>query len=231
MTDDQTKSSDDAESAATLSDGLPEIDREWSLPGEELAQPHDEQVEPFVVDDPEAEELTTPESDPVEGAVDDEAQLDAATRAARAARSSRAVRRVAPAAQAEEADEELDADEVEGDAEAVVVAASPLRPKRRRASDETSDAADSDTAAGKKVVARKGRATPRRENLTETHHRVGPIEFTQQSAAELRKVIWPTGEQLVQYFTVVLVFVLFIITFVGLLDLFFGWGLLKLLGN
>ncbi len=57
------------------------------------------------------------------------------------------------------------------------------------------------------------------------------MEFSRQSAAELRKVIWPTGDQLRQYFVVVLIFVLFIITFVGLLDLFFGWGLLKLLGN
>ena len=78
----------------------------------------------------------------------------------------------------------------------------------------------------------KGRQTPRAERRGDvTERRVGPVEFTRQSAAELRKVIWPTGEQLSQYFVVVLVFVLFIITFVGLLDLFFGWGLLKLLGR
>ncbi|HEX2857784.1 MAG TPA: preprotein translocase subunit SecE [Propionibacteriaceae bacterium] len=78
----------------------------------------------------------------------------------------------------------------------------------------------------------KGRQAVRRDTRGEvSERRVGPVEFSRQSAAELRKVIWPTGEQLSQYFVVVLVFVLFIITFVGLLDLFFGWGLLKLLGN
>ena len=78
----------------------------------------------------------------------------------------------------------------------------------------------------------KGRGTTKRDRpADDTERRVGPVEFTRQSAAELRKVIWPTGEQLSQYFIVVLVFVLFIIAFVGLLDLFFGWGLLKLLGK
>lgn len=78
----------------------------------------------------------------------------------------------------------------------------------------------------------KGHRTVKRDRPTDVSERhVGPVEFSRQSAAELRKVIWPTGEQLSQYFAVVLVFVLFIITFVGLLDLFFGWSLLKLLGR
>ena len=77
----------------------------------------------------------------------------------------------------------------------------------------------------------RGHTTHARPRSDGGHRRTGPVEFSRQSAAELRKVIWPTGEQLRQYFIVVLVFVLFIITFVGLLDLFFGWGLLKLLGN
>ena len=79
--------------------------------------------------------------------------------------------------------------------------------------------------------ATKGRTTRARPRSEASQRRTGPVEFSRQSAAELRKVIWPTGEQLRQYFIVVLIFVLFIITFVGLLDLFFGWGLLKLLGN
>lgn len=57
-----------------------------------------------------------------------------------------------------------------------------------------------------------------------------PAEFVRQSVDELKKVIWPTGLQVRQYFVVVLVFVLFIIAYVGLLDLGFGALLLRLLG-
>ena len=40
--------------------------------------------------------------------------------------------------------------------------------------------------------------------------------------AELRKVVYPTQEQLVTYFLVTMVFVLFFMAFVSLLDLGFG---------
>ena len=40
--------------------------------------------------------------------------------------------------------------------------------------------------------------------------------------AELRKVVYPTQEQLVTYFIVVMVFVIFMMTLVSLLDLGFG---------
>lgn len=58
-----------------------------------------------------------------------------------------------------------------------------------------------------------------------------PVTFVKQSVNELRKVVWPTGREMSGYFAAVLVFVLFIITFVGLLDLLFGWALLGLLGD
>jgi len=48
--------------------------------------------------------------------------------------------------------------------------------------------------------------------------------YYRQVVAELRKVIWPTRKQLVTYTTVVLIFVAFVMTIVGLLDL----GLAKL---
>ena len=46
--------------------------------------------------------------------------------------------------------------------------------------------------------------------------------FYRQVVAELRKVVWPTQEQLVTYFIVVMVFVAFMMTLVSLLDLAFG---------
>ena len=46
--------------------------------------------------------------------------------------------------------------------------------------------------------------------------------FYRQVVAELRKVVWPTQEQLVTYFIVTLVFVAFFMTLVSGLDLAFG---------
>ena len=52
--------------------------------------------------------------------------------------------------------------------------------------------------------------------------RTSPATFYRQVVAELRKVVWPTRQQLITYFWVVLVFVVVVMTFVSLLDLAFG---------
>lgn len=52
--------------------------------------------------------------------------------------------------------------------------------------------------------------------------RTGPLTFYKQVVAELRKVVWPTQNQLVTYFIVVMVFVVAMIAIVSLLDLAFG---------
>lgn len=52
--------------------------------------------------------------------------------------------------------------------------------------------------------------------------RTSPTTFYRQVVAELRKVVWPTQEQLVTYFIVVMVFVLIMMTIVSLLDLGLG---------
>ena len=46
-----------------------------------------------------------------------------------------------------------------------------------------------------------------------------------------RKVKWPSGDELGQYFLVVLVFVLLIIAYVSGLDVVFGWVVIKLFGH
>ena len=53
-------------------------------------------------------------------------------------------------------------------------------------------------------------------------HRTSPATFYRQVVAELRKVVWPTRQQLITYFWVVLVFVVVLMTIVSLLDLGFG---------
>jgi preprotein translocase subunit SecE len=52
--------------------------------------------------------------------------------------------------------------------------------------------------------------------------RTGPVLFYRQVVAELRKVVWPTQEQLVTYFFVVMVFVVFMMALIAGLDLGIG---------
>ncbi|MDN5727041.1 MAG: preprotein translocase subunit SecE, partial [Propionibacteriales bacterium] len=76
----------------------------------------------------------------------------------------------------------------------------------------------------------KGRPTRKQSTAPAAPTRTGPVTFVKESAAELRKVVYPTGEQLRTFFIVVLVFVLFIIAFSSLLDLGFGWLVLRIFG-
>ena len=63
-----------------------------------------------------------------------------------------------------------------------------------------------------------------------SRERISPLTFYRQIVAELRKVVWPTQQQLITYFVVVLVFVLVIMTIVSLLDLGFGKLVFKAFG-
>lgn len=55
--------------------------------------------------------------------------------------------------------------------------------------------------------------------------------FILEVVAELRKVIWPTRNELLTYTTVVVVFVAVIMTIVALLDTGFAWAVLHVFGN
>lgn len=85
--------------------------------------------------------------------------------------------------------------------------------------------ADSGSSGGR---AKKDKATPKQRSGTPEHKRTGPVTFVRQSIDELRKVVYPTGSQLGNYFVVVLIFVLFIIAYVSLLDLGFGAGIFRI---
>ena len=117
------------------------------------------------------------------------------------------------------AEGELEAEESEqavlAEAEAVITAA----PVARKVS---------------KAPVRKNAPTTKRSDkhkeAFESDGRVGPVTFVKQSVGELKQVNWPTTAQLRQYFVAVLIFVLFVIAYVSLLDLGFGSLLLRLLG-
>ena len=113
----------------------------------------------------------------------------------------------------------IDDEEQLAEAEAVAAKARSSRPKRK----VTTAPVKKDRPTPKQLDAR-GRAVVEKKRTT-------PVSFVQQSAGELKKVIWPTGDQLREYYVVVLVFVLFIITIVSALDFGFGRLLLWLLGN
>jgi preprotein translocase subunit SecE len=57
-----------------------------------------------------------------------------------------------------------------------------------------------------------------------------PVVFTREVVAELRKVIWPTRQELITYTSVVIVFVGVIIAVVYGLDYLFTWVVLKVFG-
>ena len=61
-----------------------------------------------------------------------------------------------------------------------------------------------------------------RRSTSEDDKRTGPATFLRQVVAELRKVVWPTQEQLVTYFIVTMVFVIVFMAIVSALDLGFG---------
>jgi preprotein translocase subunit SecE len=122
-----------------------------------------------------------------------------------------------PATAEVSADPEIAEVEVASEAEQVAAAAAGARPTRKVVAEAP--------ASG------KGRSTPKRKTPGEHQHkRTTPAQFVREVVAELRKVVWPTWDQLRQYFVVVLVFVLIMIGIVFGLDLGFGAAILKWLG-
>jgi preprotein translocase subunit SecE len=94
--------------------------------------------------------------------------------------------------------------------------------RRARRSDASSDSAGS---AGRGTAVREG-GRPGKGSLISRL-----VRFLREVVAELRKVIWPTRNQLVTYTIVVLIFVSFMVALVSLLDYLFGRGVLFLFGT
>lgn len=125
----------------------------------------------------------------------------------------------------DEFDDATDSDDVEDEAdddrELVSVGAARTS---RTATEGSSGTVAKSGATGR---GRKGRATPKQRGGEDRPTRTGPIGFMRGSVSELKKVVYPTGPQLMNYFVVVLVFVLIIIAIVAGLDYGFGWLMLK----
>ena len=84
------------------------------------------------------------------------------------------------------------------------------------------------TGARRSEPSAKAAPTRRRDKPEPAKRRTGPVTFVRESVGELRKVVYPTGPQLLKYFVVVLIFVLFVIAYVSLLDLGFGAAMFRI---
>ena len=83
------------------------------------------------------------------------------------------------------------------------------------------------------ATAPRGDGAPRRS--VSTGRRPNPLArlvlFVRQVVAELRKVIWPTRNELVTYTSVVLVFVVVMVSIVSLFDFAFTKAVLAVFGK
>ena len=140
------------------------------------------------------------------------------------------------------ADNEKDANERENLEEVSADSATPVEDETEQPAEieaeetneaESAEASDAPVKRNQTVApVKKAKPTPKRKDAkapVETK-RTTPVLFVKQSIGELKQVKWPTATQVRQYFWVVLVFVLFIMTYVAGLDHIFGWIALKLLG-
>ncbi|MSS46138.1 preprotein translocase subunit SecE [Cutibacterium sp. WCA-380-WT-3A] len=207
-----------------LNDGDdPSVEGELSPRGEDLASNNLPETGEYDVVDPEAEELTTPDdvvdktpdkADPEDMVIDDPDQLEEAEHAAASARSTRPVRK-------------------KDSASKPARRGKPVRKQGDAASQKSDTASESANTKPKRELTKAPvrKAKSQHKPVDQGKRHVGPVTFTKQSVAELRKVKWPTGDELGQYFLVVLVFVLLIIAYVSGLDVVFGWLVIKLFGN
>lgn len=98
--------------------------------------------------------------------------------------------------------------------------------------------ADAETSApAGETPRRAGRRPARRDSsgdrpdLPPYEQKAGPLTFVGQSVDELKKVVWPSRQEMVGYFFAVLIFVVFIMLLVSLLDTGLGWLVLKVFGG
>ena len=106
------------------------------------------------------------------------------------------------------------------------------RERPRTAADRRARRSDAPTDGRPGLGATRDRGTAVRDSRPGTGSLPSRcVRVLREVVAELRKVIWPTRNQLVTYTIVVLVFVSFMVALVALLDFLFGRGVLFLFGT
>jgi preprotein translocase subunit SecE len=61
--------------------------------------------------------------------------------------------------------------------------------------------------------------------------RTGPVQFIREVRGELRKVVWPTRTEVINYSIIVLVALAILTAFVSLQDWFWNWAVFNLYGE
>lgn len=84
--------------------------------------------------------------------------------------------------------------------------------------------------SGTRRPARRDQSSSDRVGLPAYEQKAGPVTFVGQSVDELKKVVWPSKQEMAGYFVAVLIFVVFIMLIVSLLDTGLGWLVLKVFG-
>jgi preprotein translocase subunit SecE len=79
--------------------------------------------------------------------------------------------------------------------------------------------------------ARRERRQPTAPSPSAREQRTKPTEFVKEVRAELRKVAWPTRDEVINYSLIVFVALVVLMAFVGFLDYTFGEFVLKLFNN
>ncbi|HEY9315142.1 preprotein translocase subunit SecE [Williamsia sp.] len=95
---------------------------------------------------------------------------------------------------------------------------------------KSDDDADSTTSAVSTKEAGKAEKRKRVKSDDSRNPFTRLYVFLTQVVGELKKVIWPTRKQLIQYTIIVLIFVILMVTFISVLDLAFAKGVLWLFG-
>ncbi|MBB4852966.1 preprotein translocase subunit SecE [Mycobacteroides chelonae] len=128
-------------------------------------------------------------------------------------------------------DELDDPDIGTADSDRAVTSTKPLRPtgKRTRRADASTAATELTESGASETgeVKKKTKAGKNSRKPATTKDKTGPSRnplvqlwvFLKQVVAELRKVIWPNRKQMVSYTSVVLVFLVFMVTLIGVIDL------------
>ncbi|PXW35244.1 UNVERIFIED_CONTAM: protein translocase subunit secE/sec61 gamma [Williamsia faeni] len=107
-------------------------------------------------------------------------------------------------------------------------------PRGKRTNLTKDDDADSATSAVSTKEAGKAEKKDGARKRAKSDDSRNPFKrlyvFLTQVVAELKKVIWPTRKQLIQYTIIVLIFVVIMVTLISVLDLAFAKGVLWLFG-
>ena len=121
---------------------------------------------------------------------------------------------------------EADGDDTTATGGSTAVATQPLRPSGKRSRQVITEPTEAEPIEATEGGKDGGKKKPKKTKKVEPGGGRNPIAFLWtyllQVIAELRKVIWPNRKQMISYTSVVLVFLIFMVALIGVVDLGFA---------